>query len=34
MARHGKQHWMPTLDSDAMREAQRRLWAQMTAGDA
>ena len=25
---------MPTLDPDAMRAAERRLWAQMTAGDA
>lgn len=24
----------PTLDGDAMREAERRLWAQMTASDA
>jgi hypothetical protein len=25
---------MPTLDPDAMREAERGLWAKMTAGDA
>lgn len=25
---------MPTLDPEAMRAAERRLWAQMTAGDA
>jgi hypothetical protein len=34
MAQHGKQHWMPALDPDAMREAERPLWSQITAGDA
>ena len=24
----------PTIDAEAMREAERRLWAQTTAGDA